>query len=50
MSCGQPLTPPALNHAIDRCLAKDPNDRWPTARDLGLELKWVGDAGKKNSI
>jgi serine/threonine protein kinase/Tol biopolymer transport system component len=36
-----PLTPPALDHAIGRCLAKDPDDRWQTARDLALELKWV---------
>ncbi len=36
-----PLTPPALDHAIRRCLAKDPEDRWQTARDLALELKWL---------
>ena len=36
-----PLTPPALDHAIRRCLAKDPDDRWQTARDLALELKWL---------
>jgi serine/threonine protein kinase/Tol biopolymer transport system component len=36
-----PLAPPALDHAIRRCLAKDPDDRWQTARDLALELKWL---------
>ena len=36
-----PLTPPALDHAIRRCLAKDPDDRWQTARDLALELQWL---------
>ena len=37
----KPLTPPALDHAIRRCLAKDPEERWQTARDLELELKWM---------
>jgi eukaryotic-like serine/threonine-protein kinase len=37
----KPMTPPALDHAIRRCLAKDPEQRWQTARDLGLELNWL---------
>ena len=36
----QPLVPPALDHVIQRALAKDPDDRWQTARDLRQELKW----------
>jgi len=43
----RPLTPPALDHAINRCLAKDPDDRWQAARDLGIELKWVAEAAEK---
>jgi serine/threonine protein kinase len=43
----RPLTPPALDHAIRGCLAKDPEDRWQTARDLLLELKWVAGAGSQ---
>src|SRR5947209_4548631 len=39
----KPLTPPALDRAIRRCLAKDPEDRWQTARDLLLELKWIAE-------
>src|SRR6202047_1388618 len=35
----KPLTPPALEHVVRRCLAKDPDDRWQSARDLALELK-----------
>ena len=38
-----PLTPPNLDHVIDRCLAKDPEERWQTARDVGSELKWIGE-------
>jgi eukaryotic-like serine/threonine-protein kinase len=37
--------PPALNHVIERCLAKDPADRWHTARDLWMELKWASESG-----
>jgi len=39
----KPLTPAALDHAIRRCLAKDREERWQTAKDLGLELKWVAE-------
>ena len=43
----KPMTPPALDHAIRRCLAKDPEERWQTARDLALELKWIAEAGSQ---
>src|SRR5262249_40522637 len=37
--------PPALDHIIQRCLAKNPAQRWHSARDLWLELESVRDAG-----
>src|SRR3954471_6997095 len=37
----KPMTSPVLDHAIVCCLAKNPEDRWQTARDLALELKWT---------
>jgi len=37
----QPLASPALDHVLKRCLAKDPDDRWQTAHDLLLQLRWV---------
>jgi eukaryotic-like serine/threonine-protein kinase len=37
----QPMTPPALERAVKTCLAKNPDDRWQTARDLVRELKWI---------
>jgi serine/threonine protein kinase/Tol biopolymer transport system component len=46
----QPMTPPALERAIRRCLAKDPEDRWQTARDLELELKWIAEAGPQSGV
>ena len=41
----QPMTPPALERVVKRCLAKDPEERWQTARDLASELKWIAEAG-----
>jgi Tol biopolymer transport system component len=35
------LGPPELERLVRRCLAKDPDDRWQTARDLRAELKWI---------
>src|ERR1700675_4419348 len=46
----QPLTPPALARAIRVCLAKDPEDRWQTARDLLLELKWIAEGGSQTGV
>jgi eukaryotic-like serine/threonine-protein kinase len=37
----QPLAPPALNHVVRRCLAKDPEERWASAHDLLMELRWI---------
>jgi serine/threonine protein kinase/Tol biopolymer transport system component len=34
----QPLTPPVLDRMVGRCLAKEPDDRWQSARDLGFGL------------
>jgi serine/threonine protein kinase/Tol biopolymer transport system component len=37
----QPLASPALDRVVERCLAKNPDDRWQTVRDLKSELIWV---------
>jgi ABC-type branched-subunit amino acid transport system substrate-binding protein/predicted Ser/Thr protein kinase len=39
----QPLTPPALERLVAICLAKDPDERWQTARDLGKALRWIAE-------
>jgi eukaryotic-like serine/threonine-protein kinase len=43
VSSQQPLATPALDRIVSTCLAKDPDDRWQTARDLLRELTWVAD-------
>jgi len=45
ISTVKPLTTPSLDHALRRCLAKDPEERWQTARDIAIELKWIADSG-----
>ena len=37
----QPMTPPALDRVVKKCLAKEPEDRWQSAKDLTDELKWI---------
>jgi serine/threonine protein kinase len=38
------VVPPAIERILQRCLAKDPDDRWQTARDLRVELQWAATA------
>jgi hypothetical protein len=41
VSTHQPLSPPLLDETVSRCLEKNPDDRWQTARDLKRQLEWV---------
>ncbi len=41
------MTPPALDRVVKRCLAKDLDDRWQSARDLEVELKWIAESGSQ---
>src|SRR6185436_5786309 len=45
VSTVQPLTPPALDHVIARCLAKESDERWQSAGDLKRQLQWIAGAG-----
>ena len=38
----QPLMPATLERIVQKCLAKDPDDRWQSASDLASELTWIG--------
>jgi Tol biopolymer transport system component len=39
------LTPPAVDRLVQKCLRKDADQRWQTARDLLDELKWIAEGG-----
>jgi Tol biopolymer transport system component len=43
ISSVQPMSPPALDRVVRKCLAKDPEDRWQSAADLGSELRWIAE-------
>ncbi len=40
-----PMTPPALDRVVKTCLAKDPDDRWQTAHDVGVQIRWIAEGG-----
>jgi eukaryotic-like serine/threonine-protein kinase len=46
----QPLTPPAFEHVVARCLEKDPEDRWQSARDVAQELRWIAAGGSQVGV
>ncbi len=43
----QPMSPPALDHVVRMCLAKDPDDRIQTAHDVKLQLQWISEGGSQ---
>jgi eukaryotic-like serine/threonine-protein kinase len=45
-----PMTPPALDHVVRRCLEKDPDDRWQSAQDIASELQWISEAGSEAGV
>ena len=42
--------PPALDHVVTTCIAKDPDARWQTAHDVLLQLKWIAEAGSRAGV
>jgi eukaryotic-like serine/threonine-protein kinase len=45
-----PAVPPLLNHIIHKCLAKNPDDRWQSAHDLSIQLKWIADSSSQPAV
>ncbi len=46
ISAVKPMMPPVLDHAVKKCLAKIPEERWQSASDLADELKWISQSGE----
>jgi len=46
----RPMTPPALDRMVQACLAKDPDDRWQTAHDVMLELRFIGESSSAAGV
>jgi eukaryotic-like serine/threonine-protein kinase len=45
-----PVSPPGFDWIVGRCLAKDPEDRWQTARDLLAALRRTADGGIQPAV
>ena len=45
-----PMTPPALDHVVRKCLEKDADDRWQSAHDVASELRWINEAGSQAGV
>ena len=46
----QPLSPIGLERVVQKCLAKDPDDRWQSASDLASELNWMLGSGSQSGL
>jgi eukaryotic-like serine/threonine-protein kinase len=45
-----PMTPPALDRVVKKCLAKDSDKRWQSASDVCDELRWIAETGSQASL
>ena len=50
ISALKPMAPPALDHTIRKCLAKDAEERWQSASDLKSELLWISQSSGEVAI
>lgn len=44
IKASQPLAPPILDRLVRACLAKDPADRFQSAHDIAMDLRWIAEA------
>ena len=47
ISSVQRMSPAALDRVVKTCLAKDPDDRWQSARDLMSQLRWIAEGNSQ---
>ncbi len=45
-----PMTPATFDRVVRTCLAKDPDDRWQTAHDIAVQLRWIQEGGSATGI
>jgi serine/threonine protein kinase len=50
ISTMKPMMPLGLDHAVKKCLAKDPDERWQSASDLKSELNWIVESGSQEGV
>ena len=50
ISTVQAMSPPALDHVIRKCIEKEPDDRWQSARDVQAELHWIAEGGSRAGL
>jgi Tol biopolymer transport system component len=46
----QPMSPPTLDRIVRTCLAKDPEERWQSAGDVGKELRWIAEGSQVGTV
>jgi len=46
----QPMSPPAFEHVVKTCLAKEPEERWQSSADVARELRWISESGFQAGI
>jgi serine/threonine protein kinase len=49
ITAAQPLAPPMLDRVVRSCLAKDPADRFQSAHDLAMDLRWMAESTSAES-
>ena len=49
ITASQPLAPPMLDRVVRACLAKDPADRFQSAHDVAMDLRWVAESTQSDS-
>jgi serine/threonine protein kinase/Tol biopolymer transport system component len=50
ISALQPMTPPALDRVVKKCLAKDSDKRWQSASDVCDEIRWIAETVSRASL
>jgi eukaryotic-like serine/threonine-protein kinase len=45
----RPMSPPALDYIVRKCLEKNPEDRWQSAQDVAGQLQWISEVSASTS-